>query len=245
MPDNFAQTRPSLLISVRSLEEFSRVRAFPIDYLDLKAPERGPLAAVSPHLWKAVAKKHQSGGLGPRLSAALGEFEEAKSNVAQLPDAFGWMKMGPSQHASTRALRSSWRLLSDFASPTTELVAVAYADAHRAKSPPVDEILRAAADTGLRYALIDTFDKSGSGTIQLLGWSRLTQLARLATELKLHLTIAGSLKLSDALRCLRSEIPVHGFGIRGDVCTGSRTASVCPDRLQAWVRRLGRNSSSS
>jgi uncharacterized protein (UPF0264 family) len=131
-----------------------------------------------------------------------------------------------------------WGEVRESLNPNVELVAVAYADWNHADCLPPDTIFQLAAEAGLTRCLIDTWAKDGVSSLQILGESGIQALARTANDLRLRWILAGSIRVAD-LRVLAAlkAIP-DGFGVRGDVCGGTRTESLQADRVRAWREAL-------
>ncbi|MFO1092588.1 MAG: (5-formylfuran-3-yl)methyl phosphate synthase [Planctomycetaceae bacterium] len=114
-------------------------------------------------------------------------------------------------------------------------VAVAYGDAQIADAPPVNDVIFAAARTGCRGVLIDTYNKSGGSILELFAARDLRAFAALARAGDLFLAIAGRLHPTDLRR--RSLRVADIIGVRSAACTHG-------DRLQpiaaAQVARLQR-----
>lgn len=236
LPSGAGAAEVGLLVSVRSAAEWRRVVGLPVTVLDLKEPRRGALAAVSPELWRQAAREvppHQ------RLSAALGEWDEANSLAALVPERFAFAKAGPARVAGVAGLRASWRALGERLAPGVELVAVAYADHQLAECPEPEEIFQAAAQAGLRTWLVDTYDKTGGDSICRLGRERLQRIAALAQRHRARWVLAGSLRQAAAGELLAQGVRPTLFGVRGDVCAGDRTQQISPSRVSDWLQLLG------
>jgi uncharacterized protein (UPF0264 family) len=251
------------LVSVRDQQEAQLAAHFGVDVLDLKEPERGPLAPTDPRTWQDVADwaaswegpsrvsaTRQAGfetvpkspASPPPLSAALGERPQALGLAAFVPATFAFAKAGPQGCSHATLLRGLWQSLRERLPAPVELVAVAYADHTHADCLPPREILPLAANFGLRRVLIDTFDKSAGSSVQRLGSAGVHDLATLARRHRLWCALAGSLKLAEARQLWRSarspaELP-HCLAVRGDVCRGDRRGTLSADRLDAWARWL-------
>ncbi len=239
--------RPSLLISLRSIEEVQIAVGYPIDIIDLKEPRRGPLAPASRELWiesvqiveercrwDDAAAKGPTGNRTPKLSAALGESAEARVVAADLPPQFDFAKVGPSGCDSIPVLARLWSDVRDRIPRSTELVAVAYADFKLANSLSPETVFETAKREGLRCCLIDTFTKDGRSTLDHLPMDRLHSLAELAGELEIWWTLAGSIRLDDVERLAKVAIHPDCIGVRGDVCSDDRTSPLCRTRLRQW-----------
>lgn len=235
-----------LLVSVRDQDELCEVLSLPVDIVDLKEPNRGPLAAADIALWEYADQVWRQQGERlegedvelPFLSAALGESEEAFQVSGHLPDLFRFAKVGPHRCDSKTRLSEVWDRIGQLLPTSTELVGVAYADCGSAVSLEPEEVFRLAASSGLRRCLIDTFTKDGRSTVELLGWKRLEDLHSLAQELGLWWTLAGSIRSSEVAVIQSQGWMPNCFGVRGDVCEGERTSRISKSGVKRWANQL-------
>ena len=245
---NAAIARWQWLVSVRDLAEATTAAGFGVDILDLKEPLDGPLAPVSPQTWKSVANwnQTQSGDrqLRPELSAALGESHQAMLIARNLPPEFAYAKVGPSDCNNQSQLTNLWSTLRALLPPSVQLVAVAYADHHAARSLPAIDILHAAARQGFDRILLDTFGKTERSSIDLMTPTRLIEFGTLARKHGLWWSLAGSVKLQQLSRLEQllgeKQSSPDCVAIRGDVCDGGRGGNVSCDRLRAWQQALAK-----
>jgi uncharacterized protein (UPF0264 family) len=212
-----------------------------IDIIDLKEPRRGALAPTDVELWQYAASLAVPLSLShsTQLSAALGEGFEAVGIASQLPGEFAFAKAGPSGCQSPDRIRRLWSELRSLLDTRIELVAVAYADADRARCVPADVIFREAIDAGFQRCLVDTFGKDGRSTLDHLGIDGLKQLDDVAREGNLWWALAGSID-SDCVSQLEAhQVRPHCIGVRGDVCDQGRTGTLSSDRIGKWKVSLG------
>ncbi|MAI31248.1 MAG: (5-formylfuran-3-yl)methyl phosphate synthase [Rubripirellula sp.] len=229
-----------LLVSVRDRGELLEVRKSAVSIIDLKEPRRGPLAPADPSLWQFADElwrdsSRQSNGL---LSAALGEQDQAREVAVSLPSNFAFAKVGPSNCGSEASLCRLWDEIRDALDDSTELVAVAYADWKSANCPAPDAVFQLAGECGFKRCLIDTYQKDGRSTVDHLGYSNLSKLHEVARQQNLWWALAGSVR-----KPIVDELQVLGwmpdcFGVRGDVCSGTRTTRIAHNLVQAWCQRL-------
>ncbi len=226
-----------LLVSVRDLSEARVAISAGVDIVDLKEPHEGPLAPVESAIWRDVADFSDSVENGVVLSAALGEAEQARAIVDQIPEPFSFAKAGPSQCRNGQQLQQLW---ADVRSEleATELVAVAYADSSPADCMPVEDIIVEAEKAGLKRCLIDTFTKDGRSTLDHFDLERLSKIGGLCSELGLWWALAGSIRLDQLDVIARLRFPPSCIGVRGDVCTHDRTSTLCEDRILQWQASL-------
>lgn len=224
--------RIGLLVSVRDLQEWLAIRHFPIDVIDFKEPQLGPLAAASPDLWRLAA----ADPIGRTLSAALGECREAVQIAHQVPARFAYAKAGPAGMSTTDELAEVWRRLRSLLSGSTDLVAVAYADFQAAQCPAPLSIFRQAAANGMRTWLLDTYEKGpGNDSLSRLGPETLRSIARLAEQSAATWVLAGSISPAIARSLTDSGIRPSLLGLRGSLCEGDRRNEIVPAKVEAWI----------
>lgn len=121
----------------------------------------------------------------------------------------------------------------------TAWVGVAYSDAVRAHSPPVAEVLRAAADTNCAVFLLDTFVKDGKTTLDWLSQDELIGLRELANAAGMKFALAGQLTFQHLP--IVGEIQPDIFAVRGAVCEDSeRRRSISGDRIRLLQTQLAK-----
>lgn len=235
---------PRLLVSVRSLAELEAIAGLGVDVIDFKEPNLGPLAAADPALW-ARAADSISVPQTQKLSAALGECEEAIHLASQVPRRFTYAKAGPAGVDSIDSLSRYWDQLRLRLPAPVELVAVAYADHQDAGCPDPESIFAAAQSCGIRTWLLDTFGKRGQqGVVDRISPARLMSLGAMAGQAGVQWVLAGSIRIDDAIGLASQSIHPDLFGVRGDVCDGSRAGNVVPEKVSRWlelVRSLAKN----
>lgn len=226
--------RPGLLVSVRSREELDSIAGLGVDVIDFKEPRRGALAAASAELWNDAADRFSAGF--SLLSAALGEQDSAANLAASVPPQFAFAKAGPAGVQTTERLVQQWKRLRTLLPEAVELVAVAYADHQNACCPEPEAIFAAASRAGLRTWLLDTYGKTdGRDSVGWMTVSRLTRLAAMAQESGSRWVLAGSIRSETALSLAHQNIRPDLFGVRGDVCDGSRGGRVVVEKVCRWL----------
>ncbi len=225
-----------LLISVRSQAEMASAIEAGADIVDLKEPKAGPLAPTDPALWQWAANHRKSidRADSPKFSAALGEPDQAIACASRLPGEFDFAKAGPSGCGDRIRLLRLWEQVRGRLDDRVELVAVAYADFHVAGCPSPETVFQAAKEFGLRRCLVDTYRKDGRSSIEQLGLERLKRLAETADSGRLWWALAGSIRQTDPSRLYQYGITPNCFGVRGDVCAGSREDALQSERVRAW-----------
>ncbi len=229
-----------LLVSVRSGDEVKAALAGGADIIDAKEPANGPLGAVSAATLMQVAARIPG---NQQFSVALGDVKSSEEVLAavrclKLPSrtAPTYLKLGFAAVQShdlllellTIAIRSTavW--------PSTSIVAVAYADAERASSPPAHLVLSAAARAGAAGVLVDTYVKDGAGLMDWWSSEALAAWIALARKSGLLTAAAGALSERDVDRVAAASPDVIGF--RGAACDAGRLGRVSAERV-ALLRR--------
>lgn len=238
-----------LLVSVRNATEAADALAGGADWIDLKEPRRGPLGAVDPVVAREVVAL--VGAQAP-LSAAAGELvdlapsdQHARTSLQGLlaTPGISHVKLGLSNCAGID-WRPRWDAAHDeVVAAGKALVAVIYADASDAKSPPAEKILDEAIRCNCSWALWDTFEKSGESLVEALGIATLSQQLRRARSAGLRTVVAGRLDES-RISLLPLEL-IDMVAVRGAVCVGSRNTAVCPRRTRALRDMLSRHTDCS
>ena len=232
---------PQWLVSVRDEQEFATAAKFRVDFIDLKEPRHGSLGPVEPEFWHDAVRlmeSRSSGSWQTKLSAALGEREQAVRIAAALPGQFSFAKAGPGGCQTPAAIRGLWRDVAGKLHDDIELVAVAYADATSARCLEPETVLWEADRAGLRRCLLDTFTKDGRSSLQHLGHQRLREFCQVAKRLGIWWALAGSITRHDVDVLKQSEIRPDCWAVRGDVCDRDRTGRLCEQRMQAWSERI-------
>jgi beta-ribofuranosylaminobenzene 5'-phosphate synthase len=237
-----------LLVSVQSVEEAAEAIRGGVDVLDVKDTAKGPLGVPAPGLASAI---HESlpervfqGEKSLNLSVALGELHEAehRETIDGFRDFSCWFKVG---FAGERG-RSDWDVrffaLSALLGATERLIPAAYADAQRADGPPwasiVERVVTRFPDG--RRLLVDTFSKQTNFWDALGGKEGVRELFDVCEKERIHLALAGSLKIDDVDR-LADEVGrlPHVIAVRGAVCNdGIRTNSIDRARVAELQRRI-------
>jgi uncharacterized protein (UPF0264 family) len=191
------------------------------------------LAAADPSLWAAAVQ-----GVRPdqKLSAALGECDEAIALASQVPPQFAYAKAGPAGIQSIDKLVRCWDELRQRLPVSVELVAVAYADHRAANSPDVESIFAAAMQFGIKTWLLDTFGKAdGQGVVHRIEKDRFRALRLMADKAEASWVLAGSIRMADAISLVSQSIHPDLFGVRGDVCEDSRTGTLVAEKVMRWL----------
>jgi len=235
---------PKLLVSVRNSQEVLAALAGGADWIDLKEPSAGPLAAVS----LQVAKEAVKALAGRRtMSAALGELRDWKTSLAEeLLAVVGvsFVKLGLSGCAGQSDWQQQWQAVAAAARKANkQLVAVIYADWQKAAAPAPAAVISIAQAAESQFLLIDTYDKSTGSTFDHLSNSRLGEVLQQAKQAALTTVLAGSITTE-----LINQIPCEGVdmvAVRGAVCRGGRTDRVEAGRVENFRKALAARSTES
>ena len=234
---------PQLLVSVRTPAEALDALSGGAGILDIKEPSHGPLGMASLadlYLICATAK-----AISPMaISAALGEvLDWQHAPVPVLPPHLQYAKLGLAGLRNERHWEPMWRQLrvefDVLRGKPLDWVAVAYADADLARSPPVRSVLEAAIEGDCRAFLIDTFDKSGG---RLVDWIPATELREIVEHAHAHqvaVALAGRVTAADLPCLLWSEPDV--IAVRGAAChSGIREGAISSAAVMTLVQAVER-----
>lgn len=239
-PPRFLTESPRLLVSVCNAEEARAALAGGADIIDVKDPTQGSLGRATPEAWAAIAAAIPA---GIPLSLALGELREwsVAISVPAIPTPTRWLKLGLAGMRDLADWRMTWSSLRtrfEAACPTPiGWVAVAYVDADVAEAPPVEDVARAAMETGCAGFLIDTWSKGGPGLVDLGIDRRLKSILPELRQQGLFTALAGSLRPEDVAA-------VAGWGadiiaVRTAACeAGVRIGRVSLDAVRSLQQRL-------
>ena len=224
-----------LLVSVRSLDEASLAAEAGVDLIDLKEPRRGSLGRVDLDVARLVCERLES---AQPLSMALGELSEWSTAdwemVRQIPRGIAFAKVGLAGCARISDWRTIWRRAIGAFPAHCQAVGVIYADWQNVHAPEPDAILDAAASTGCRAMLIDTWRKEGGNVFAHCETAAIDALFRRGKACEMLTVLAGSLSLDD-LEAALSLSPDY-LAVRGAVCDGPRDGELCPDKLRQWCK---------
>jgi hypothetical protein len=215
-----------LLVSVRSVEEADTALAGGADIIDVKEPARGSLGKADEDVITSIID-HVAGR--QMVSVALGELTDLAAGVVFPVSDFvkvglaGWGKRG------------NWRgRLSEVSNP--RLVPVAYADAERANSPALADVLDFAVAHRCGALLIDTWQKDGRGLLHWLSLAELGGLRDVCASAGLPLALAGSLGVADVERLL--PLTPEIVAVRGAACRGGQRNAAIDRAAVAQLARI-------
>jgi uncharacterized protein (UPF0264 family) len=190
-----------LLVSVRDADEARAALEGGADIIDAKDPRRGALGAVGASALRDVVAAVN----GERaVSAALGDasneanVERAARTAASCGLSYVKLGFAGTTHATTvRALLSAAVRGARGAATGTGVIAVAYADADRARSVSAMELVGIAADVGAAGVLLDTAFKDSGGLFTLMDESAVGAWVDVAHAAGLMAAVAGALSRED------------------------------------------------
>lgn len=216
---------PKLLVSVRDTEEALSALAGGADWIDLKEPNAGPLAAVE----ASVAKEAVQALASRRtISAALGELLDWDHSAAKkllAVEGISVVKLGLSGCAQRNHWQQEWQAIADAAIKSDkQLAAVIYADWQLANAPAPEDVISVARSVGSHYLLIDTYEKGAGSVFDHLSASKLGQLLQLAQQASLVTVLAGSITAESIDQIPSQSVDI--VAVRGAICDGARTAKV-------------------
>lgn len=234
---------PRLLVSVRSSSEAVAALSGGADLIDVKEPFRGPLGMAEVGTIAQIIETVTGSSPATPVSAALGETIDWASGTSfpELPQGLGFVKLGLHGLRRRPEWRTIWldvrRRFEDACDRPLPWIAVAYADAAQAQSPPVEEIFEAAQRTGCQGLLIDTWGKQGPGLTGLFDHDELAAIVRQAQQAGLLIALAGRLRLDDVAQVAATRPDV--IAVRSAACAGGdREQSITADRVQALRNSL-------
>nr|MBA3659093.1 hypothetical protein [Gemmatimonadales bacterium] len=209
-----------LLVSVRSAEEAVEAVAGGAEIIDAKEPARGPLGQVEPAVGRRILAALApttafSAALGdPPTAALVAAAVEAVPSVTRTGPVL--LKIGLAGAATRRTARERLAWARDAVArhaSTSGLIVVAYADAAAADAPPPAAVLDLAAEAEAAGVLMDTWNKSGPGLLELRDIGHLTLWVGSAERAGLTTALAGRLTLADLERVVETGAGI--VGVRG------------------------------
>lgn len=224
--------RAGLLVSVRDAREAAAAVAGGADVIDVKEPARGPLGAADARQVEQVLRR--VAGRKP-VTAAAGELREVASEGLSGYAGCQLVKLGVAGLGSDSGWERRARGLAG-GSLAGRLVLAAYADHAAADAPTPERVLAIAAEISCRWALIDTFDKTGPILTQTLDRTRLAEAASFCHRRGMRLALAG--RLGAAAAGDVAEWGADLVGVRGAVCGGDRLAGVDEQAVRRLATRL-------
>lgn len=233
MNDPAPRLPDGLLVSVRSPAEAEAAVVGGAMIVDAKEPSAGPLGAVQAEVAAAIIKA--VAGRAP-CTLACGELADGADVVAErvhraiaaatAMNSAGFpvaMKAGPAG-LDAAAWRREFAAVQCRLPGSVEAVAVVYADAHVARAADPAEIIASAAALGAATLLIDTFEKSGPGIVDLVGLTTIADWITAAGRRGLRTAIAGRIR-AEEIPALADAGPAI-VGVRSAACGGLRMGEI-------------------
>ncbi len=222
----------SLLVSVRCADEVTSAVRGGAKIIDVKEPSHGSLgmasletlaacSAVVPErmLWTCAGGEllHRTGS----GDSAAHLMAVSLAGLKRMPYA---VKFGLSQCCDTEWIE----IFKDVAAilpASVRAIPVAYADWQAAGSPAVPAVLDAAVHHGWSTVLVDTFDKTGSGSLlELVSVETIEEWVAQASLHGVDVVLAGRLSVEEVPAVSACE-PL-AVAVRSAVCTGGRNGRV-------------------
>lgn len=225
---------PRLLVSVRNVTEARAAIVGGADVIDVKEPTAGALGRATTSVMQDIAGVVATSP-GMPCSVALGELLDiqTESKPIVIPESVRWVKVGLSGCAQAPDWPRRWTDLRQRMNRNVGWIAVAYADAEAAQSPPLSVVLDAAVSTGCAGLLVDTFTKSAGSLLDYCALDELQDLIASAQQAGLIVALAGRVQMADlpALVALRPDL----IAVRSAVCRYTdRLAAVDVDAVRAF-----------
>lgn len=225
-----------LLVSVCNADEAKDALAAGADLIDVKDPAKGALGMAEAEVVAAVLKVV---GKKVPVSAALGEWSPNALTEAvwhfELPLAY--VKWGLSGYKDYPGWGEDLLDTRRQVPARTEVVAVAYADAKRAKSVIPSEVAKFAKRFRYKAFLLDTFVKDGKTLLDFLKLAEIAEIVASLTTAGIKVALGGSLKLEQVKLLL--PLGADYLAVRGAVCVGGRGTALDPVRVKKWKAALG------
>ncbi len=247
----------ALLVSVRDWDEARLVLSSPVDWLDLKDPNRGALGRPDFEVVQQVAEHLKS----LQISNSVPSLQCSDSTPCSPYDCDGspshWSIAGgellewdATQHRpyldalghdgaikwalAGCALQPDWPQraagMADQLPNRSQMILVHYADHSQCQAPSWKETLAVAINLKLRYLLIDTAFKNGINLLDHYPPVRLRSMISSAAEQGIGVAIAGSLSLEQLP--IGQHVGAAWVGVRGAVCAaGQRSAPISLEKL--------------
>ena len=229
--------RTGLLVSVRSADEVDAALAGGADLIDVKEPAKGPLGMAEAEVVAAAVARVK--GRVP-VSAALGEWSpnaitEAHWHLELKLDYVKWGLAGytPSPGWGEDILDTRRQLPAGM-----EMVAVAYADWERAKSPPPAEVVKFAKRYRFKAFLLDTCVKDGKTLLDFLKPGEVAELVESVGRVGMKAAVGGGLR-PEHLKQLKGLTP-DWYAVRASACAGGKRDGVIDaGRVKKWKEAIG------
>jgi (5-formylfuran-3-yl)methyl phosphate synthase len=227
---------PGLLVSVRSADEVAAALEGGADLIDVKEPAKGALAAAEAEVVAAVI---EAVGKKVPVSAALGEWSPNAITEAHwhLELKLNYVKWGLAGYAPTPGWGEDLLDTRRELPVGIEMVAVAYADWERAKSVPVEEVVKFAKRFRFKAFLLDTWGKDGKTLLDFMKPAEVTEVIESLKRVYTTVAIGGSLR-PEHLKQLKGAAPDY-YAVRSSVCAaGKRDGVIDAARVKKWKEAI-------
>jgi uncharacterized protein (UPF0264 family) len=230
-----------LLVSVRSAAEAEAALAGGAALIDVKEPAAGSLgraadAAITDVLRAVGGRRPVSAALGELLETSWEELPPSVTDLAYVKWGLASYRPQGSGPGWLDLRRAAERVAAR--SPSCRVVAVAYADWRRARSPAPEEVCAFAREYQTGPFLLDTWGKDGSSLLDWMPRPEVQRLCELCRSAGVPVALAGSLG-PEEIRALRPAQP-NWFAVRGAACRDRRRgAAVDVARVRQLAELLG------
>ncbi|MEW4488319.1 (5-formylfuran-3-yl)methyl phosphate synthase [Thalassoglobus sp. JC818] len=239
-----------LLVSVRNSEEASVALSSGVNILDFKDPSRGSLGAASGKtIEDCLCSQTKSAGrvlITVKFSCACGEVSDASPRWREWNfdgQQIDFLKLGLSGLRSSTNWTEKWNETRQQieaqlgAAEHTSWIAVAYADELVAQSPPIEDVISAAADFGCAGVLIDTYSKQSGRLREIIPDDVLENYCHQIQSHDLFCALAGRLQLEDIAPL--SKLPVDIVAVRTAACQNrDRTGPISEVEIRSLLNAI-------
>ncbi|TWT39898.1 hypothetical protein KOR42_50720 [Thalassoglobus neptunius] len=240
-----------LLVSVRNSEEADVALSSGVNILDIKDPSRGSLGPASGKtiedclsLKTKFARQPES---SVHFSCACGEVSDESPRWRDWNfdgRRVNFLKLGLSRLRNAPNWTNKWNeTRSEIegqigTADETRWVAVAYADELVAQSPPIEDVISAAADFGCAGVLIDTFSKQSGRLREIVADDVIERYCHRIHSHGLFCALAGKLQPKDIAPL--SVFPVDIIAVRTAACeNGDRNGHISEKQIRTLLTELG------
>lgn len=226
-----------LLVSVQSPEEAAAALAGNADIIDAKDPAIGALTPVSDETFRQI--RTVVNGRRP-VTAAIGHATSERT-IEALAERFAaagaaFVKVAADDNATpSRMMRLVRAAVRGARTGSTRCAVIAVEYADRPGQVRLDRFASIAAQAGAEGVLLDTIDKRGPGTCQLLDMPALEQWTAAGHAHGLLVALAGKLREEDLH--IAGALGIDVAGVRGAACDAGRTGRVFTERVQSLAAR--------
>jgi uncharacterized protein (UPF0264 family) len=202
------------------------------DLIDVKDPANGSLGAPEARIVEQVVDA--VAGKAP-VSMALGELRDwhRMDNLA-IPGGVNYAKLGMAGCGDWPDWPGRWAEALRRFPPPVRSVAVIYADGDAVAAPKPEDVFAEAVRLGCAAVLVDTFDKSRGGLLDVWPSERIAWFIAAARRERTLAVVGGSLTLETIPRV--ASVGPDYVALRGAVCRGGRNGPLDTDRVREAAR---------